>query len=46
MNTGETKIDKEGSNCNNIEDIILNHVNKNDYIFTYLVIIIYINNII
>jgi len=39
INTGETKIDKEGSNCNNIENVILNHVNKNDYIFTYLMLL-------
>ena len=31
---------KEGSNCNNIEDIILDHVNKNDYISRYFIIII------
>ena len=40
MNTGEKKIDKDGSNCNNIEDIILDHVNKNDYIFRYFIMII------
>ena len=40
-NTGIKKIDREGTNCNNLEDIIIEHVNKNnDNIFSLIIIII------
>ena len=41
LNTGKTKTDKEGSNCDNIDNLILNHVNKNtESIFSTLMMII------
>ena len=43
VNTGKTKNDKEGSNCDNLEDMILNHVNNNnENIFPSLTLIVII----
>ena len=43
VNTGKTKNDKDGTNCDNLEDTIMNHVNhNNETIFSSLTLIIII----